>query len=62
MNTEGDNRIVYSINIKDIQEVADQVLGRDLTINELALVENSIGDYLDWSQAIENAIHKNISE
>lgn len=61
-NTEGNDRIVYSINVEDIQEVADQILGRDLTTNELALVEDSIGDYLDWAQAIESAIQKNISE
>lgn len=55
-------RIVYSLNISDIQEVAKQVLERDLTKKEIALVERSIGDYIDWVQAIENAIREHVNE
>ena len=53
-------RIVYSLNIEDIQEVAQQVLDRDLTKKEIALVEKSIGDYINWFDAIELAIGKHI--
>ncbi len=56
------NRIVYSINVNDIQEVANQVLERDLTNEEIVLVEGSIGDYLDWFQAVENSILKHTKE
>lgn len=52
--------IVYGINVNDLQEVANQVLDRRLTSKEIALVQESVGDYIDWSQAIENAIHKHI--
>ena len=31
MKSDGKDRIVYSINVSDIQEVANQVLERDLT-------------------------------
>lgn len=54
--------IVYSINVTDMQEVADQVLERPLTKKELALVQKSVGDYIDWFQAIEFAINEHIKE
>ena len=62
MKNDSNDRIVYSINVGDIQEVAQQVLERDLTKKEIVLVEESAGDYLDWFQAIENAICKHITE
>ena len=62
MKNDGNDRIVYSINVDDIQEVACQVLERDLTKEELILVENSVGDYLDWFQAIENSILEHTKE
>jgi hypothetical protein len=45
-------------NVIDIQDVAKQVLERRLTKNEIALVEESAGNYIDWFQATENSIHK----
>jgi hypothetical protein len=54
-------KIVYSINIADIQEVAYQVLDRKLNNEEIEKIKESIGDYLDWFQAIENAINEHIS-
>lgn len=58
MKNNDNDRIIYSISVGDIQEVADQVLDRTLTKQEVASVEGSIGDYLDWFQAIESSIHK----
>jgi glucose-6-phosphate 1-dehydrogenase len=62
MKNDSNDRIVYSINVSDIQEVAKQVLERDLTTKEVILVEKSIGDYVDWFQAIENSIRKHVTE
>ena len=56
------DRTVYSISVGDIQEVAKQVLERDLTKKEVLLVEESVGDYIDWFQAIENALRKHVTE
>lgn len=55
-----EKEIVYSINVDDLQEVADQVLERRLTKKELSLVQKSVGDYIDWFQAIELAIQEHI--
>ena len=62
MKTQAGEEIVYGINIDDIQEVSMQVLERLLTDAEVALVKESVGDYIDWSQAIENAIQKHVNE
>ncbi len=55
-------RIVYSLSVEDIQHVAQDVLERDLTEKEISLIEDSVGDYIDWFQAIENAISKHIQQ
>lgn len=62
MKNTTDEEVVYSINVGDIQDVANQVLERRLTMKEILLVKESVGDYVDWFQSIENAIHKCIQE
>ncbi len=57
MNPE---KIIYSINIEDAQNVAKEELDRELTQQELKVIENKIGDYLDWHNAISFAISENI--
>ncbi|RKY52048.1 MAG: hypothetical protein DRP89_08275 [Candidatus Neomarinimicrobiota bacterium] len=46
------NKIIYSINIEDVQNVAKQELHRLLTDKELKLVEDKIGDYINWYDAV----------
>jgi len=53
-------RTVYEISVEDLQEVAKEVLERELTEGELTTVGNRVGDYIDWFQAIENAINSQI--
>lgn len=62
MKNDDNDRIVYSINVGDMQEVANHVFERALTKEELLLVEDSIGDYIDWFQAIEDSIRKHVRE
>lgn len=62
MKDSSNDRIVYSINVGDIQEVAKQVLKRDLTKKEVVLVEESVGQYIDWFQAIENALPEHVAQ
>ena len=49
-------KTIYSINIEDVQNVAEQELERKLTAKELRLVEDKVGDYINWYEAILNAI------
>jgi hypothetical protein len=53
-------KIIYSINIGDIQNVANDELGRDLTSEEIKLIEPAIGDKIKWYDIIEEAINQNI--
>ncbi len=46
------NKIIYSINIEDVQNVAKQELHRLLTDKELKLVEDKIGDYMNWYDVV----------
>ncbi len=57
MKTSTDDT-VYKLSIEDLQHVAIEVLDRELTSEEIAAVGNTVGDYIDWFQAIENAIHR----
>jgi len=59
MNSEIE-RTVYEISVDDLQHVAKEILDRQLTDEELAAVGGSVGDYIDWFQAIENAINQHI--
>ena len=54
------SKIIYSINIEDVQNVAEEELGRKLSKKELALIEDKIGDYIDWYSAIDIAIQSEI--
>lgn len=62
MKKDRNARIIYSLNVNDIQEVANQFLERSLTKEEIILVESSLGDYIDWFQAIENSISEHITK
>lgn len=57
MNT---SKIIYSINIEDVQNVAEEEIGRKLTTKELKVIEDKIGDYIDWYSAIDMAIQSEI--
>jgi len=54
------SKIIYSINIEDVQNVAEEELGRELTEKELKIVEDKVGDYIDWYSAIDFTIQNEI--
>ena len=54
------SRIVYSLNIEDVQNVAEEEIGRELSEKELEIVEDKIGDYIDWYSAIDITIRNEI--
>lgn len=53
-------RIVYSLNVDDLQSVAAAELGRNLTDQELASVERKLGDFIDWYGAVANTIDMSV--
>lgn len=49
------DKIIYSINIGDIQDIAEEELNRKLTEEELVKVIDKMGDYINWSDGISYA-------
>ncbi|HPA14115.1 MAG TPA: hypothetical protein PKV75_02475 [Desulfobacterales bacterium] len=49
-------RIIYSLNVEDVQRVAQDKLSRDLRADEIKKVEERVGDYILWYEAIDSAI------
>lgn len=58
MNKE---EIIYSLNIDDVQTVAEEEIGRTLTKNEIELVVKLIEENINWYDAIADAIHRYVS-
>ena len=54
---ENREKIIYSINIKDVKNVAQQEFDIELSEQDLKIIENKIGDYIDWYQAIVDVIN-----
>jgi len=54
------SKIIYSINIEDVQNVAEEEFERELSKEELKIVEDNIGDYIDWHGAIEMTIRNKV--
>jgi hypothetical protein len=59
-NKNAEEKIIYSINVSDLQQVSQEVLERRLTKREITLVQGAVGNYIDWTQAIEHAIFEKI--
>ncbi len=56
------NKIIYSINVGDIQDAALNELDRLLTEEEFKLVEKKLNDFLDWHGAVVTAIEQVVNE
>jgi hypothetical protein len=61
-NNNNDDEIVYELTVSDLQNVSKEVLARSLTSREIGAVRDSVGNYIDWFQAIEHAIHERVAQ
>ena len=59
MNNE---EIIYSININDIQTVAEEEINRKLTLSEIESIIDPISERINWFDAIADAINEFISK
>ena len=59
MNNE---EIIYSININDIQTVAEEEINRKLTLSEIESIIDPISERINWYDAIADAINEFISK
>jgi hypothetical protein len=49
-------KIIYSLNIEDIQTVAEENFGRKLTTKEIKKILDTIADRISWYDIIYDAI------
>lgn len=56
MKVEAGERVVYYMNVEDVQTVADECLNRPLSDDEIEMIEDAIAERVDWFGAIEGAI------
>ena len=56
MKVEIGERVVYYMNVEDVQTVADECLNRPLSDAEIEMIEDAIAERVDWFGAIEGAI------
>ncbi len=54
------NEIIYSLNISDIQEVAEKEIGRKLFESEIKIIIEKINDNINWYDIIDNSINEMI--
>ena len=50
------NEPVYELTVKDLQNIANEVIGRNLTDQEIKQVEENLGNFIDWTGAISGTI------
>lgn len=50
------DHILYSINVEDVLNVAEQESLPPLTKVQIAMIGDKLGDYIDWYEAIRLAI------
>ena len=60
MENQNTEEVFYSLCIEDIQTVAEQEIKRELTIEEINKIKDSIATKINWYDAIADAIHQNI--
>ena len=55
---ENKTKIIYSLTNEDVQTVAEQELGRPLSAEEIALLEEQIAERIPWYDATAESINE----
>lgn len=54
------NSIIYALTIEDVQAVANQELGRNLSSNEIESIKETLAEKMPWFDAISDSISEKI--
>ena len=49
-------KIFYQLTVEDVQNVANQELERELSLEEIELIQDRIAEKIDWYNAIAQSI------
>jgi len=52
--------ILYSINVQDVQDVAQREFDRELNDKEIKSVAAKLGEYIDWYEAVNTAVAQTV--
>ena len=52
------NRIIYSLNVEDIQSVSLEEIGRELSENEVEAIKEPLAENIGWYDAIREVPHR----
>ncbi len=58
MENEQDEQIFYYVSIGDIQDVAEEEIGRNLSDSEIESIKDIIAERINWYDPIAQAIHE----
>lgn len=61
MNNDN-QRVVYSINVEDVQTVAIKEIGRPLDEDEIEIIADKLGDTIEWYDEVANAIRQYVCD
>jgi len=56
------DKTIYKLTVEDVQNVAEDVLNRELTTSEIVKIEEKIAEKIDWYNSIYYAIVENINK
>ena len=62
MKLMNDSDPIYSLTVEDVQCVAEEVIGRKLSEDELSTVIDPIADNIAWFDAIATAIERTVQQ
>jgi hypothetical protein len=54
------NKIIYSLNVRDIQNIANQELKRNLSSDEIQKIIDAIAEKINWREAIADSINEKL--
>ena len=54
------SKIIYLLTIEDVQTVANDEIGRNLSANEIEKIKDSIAEKINWYDAIAYSINEKI--
>ncbi len=58
MENEQDEQIFYYVSIGDIQDVAEEEIGRNLSDREIESIKDIIAERINWYDPIAQVIHE----
>lgn len=47
------NKVIYKLVVEDVDTVSEEILNRKLTDLEIQKVENHVGKYISWYDALQ---------